>query len=58
MQNSSKRDHISKMGIEKINQMQISNGGLKNLQSSQKYSKQTNCLTGQGNVIQDNIIVT
>ena len=29
----------------------------KKLGSSHKYSKQTNCLTGQGNVIQDNIIV-
>ena len=30
----------------------------KNLGSSHKYSKQTNCLTGQGNVIQDNIIIS
>ena len=33
-------------------------GTEKKLGSSYKYSKQTNCLTGQGNVIQDNILIT
>ena len=45
-----------KMVIENINQLQISKGGLKKLGFLHKYSKQTNCLTRQRNVIQDNIV--
>ena len=51
-------DHFFKKGIENIYQLHISNSGLKQLVTSHKKSKQTNCLTVQGNVIQDNIIVT